>query len=174
MLLRGSFHSRGTFLLILIRSDTKPRTGMEKVESVRFTAALLLAAGPPTSEGCGCTRRNVSRYQQLASTAPRPPQPQAGEAHRWHQRLVSHGQKLCTLRDHGANLIEQVIHRNRFVQPELPTWDASTPSLAPRWTRALFQAVGGPCDGDRSWKKFRRPSLEKALTSLQSTQWKTF
>lgn len=101
----------------IIRSNAKPRTGIKKVESVQFTAVLLLSAGPPTSESC--FGRNIRRYRPPGSTAPRSPQSRAEEAHWWHQRLVSHGQNLCTLRDRGANLIEQVSYPLQSVRSAL-------------------------------------------------------
>lgn len=160
--------------ITISRCNTEPRTRMQKVESVCFTAALLLAAGPPTSERCGCTRLNVGNQQQPASTAPGP-QPQLDKVCRWHQRLVSHGQNLWTLRDRGANLIET---------PKNPLQSCCSAPAAnvrrqcthpsPWANQGTISSSGRTLRWRWKLQEVQRLCMEKALTSLQPIWWETF
>lgn len=133
----------------IIRSNAKTRTGIKKVESVCFQLYSWCRGTP---------RFRVLQLWEVKC-------PKCPHTHRQRQQhLGSHRQNLCTL----TGLVR--------LSTLSTTISSSCHCEMPAWlqvTGHLYLAVGGPCIGDGSCKKFRNPSLGKTLTSLLSTHWKT-
>lgn len=110
-------HSQGTIVLIL--SGPMPSQGQGSRKLRVFGSQLhSWCSGTSDPEHCSWERWNVQRHQQ--------PAPCPHTHGQRQQHLVSYRQSLCTL-----TRFVQAHHHNWFGQPELPMWDASTPSLAP-------------------------------------------
>lgn len=110
----------------IIRSNAKPRTGIQKVESVWLSAAVLVQQDPQTASAAAA-RGEMTRGTSSQLRAPT----LAGRA---SSILLATG-RIC-----ACSQCDWAHYPPQLIQPELPVWDASTPSLAPR-NRAWCQEV---------------------------------